>query len=237
MARPHGSCVSISAWFPVARIHNSHFPTMKDLIDALNWRYATKEFDAGKPLPAQKLERLLEALRLSASSFGLQPWQFVVIEDRDRRAALVEHSWNQRQVVDAPALIVLCRRNSFGEHEVDRLISATAEARGVDAESLAPFAGMMKGFLGKLDASALRQWMDNQIYVALGNLLTACAVEGVDACPMEGFSADNYDEILGLGDLGLASVVLCPVGYRSGTDKYAGLAKVRYPAEEMVVRL
>lgn len=210
---------------------------MNDLIDALNWRYATKEFDAERPLPAEKLEGLLEALRLSASSFGLQPWKFVVVEDRDLRAPLVEHSWGQHQVVDAPALIVLCRCTAFGEADVDRLIAATAAARGVEKESLEQYAGMMKGFLGRLDPPALRQWMDNQIYVALGNLLTTCAVEGVDACPMEGFSADEYDEILGLGALGLASVVLCPVGYRSSADKYAGLAKIRYSPEDVVVRL
>jgi nitroreductase len=210
---------------------------MKDLIEALSWRYATKVFDPEKPLSEEKLDCLLEALRLSASSFGLQPWRFVVLEDRERRAALVEHSWGQRQVVDASALIVMCRPVSFGEADVDRLTAATAEVRGVDVQSLEPFAGMMKGFLARLDAPALRQWMDNQIYVALGNLLAACAIEGVDACPMEGFSAQEYDAILGLGDLGLASVVLCPVGYRSESDKYAGLAKVRYAAADVVVRI
>ncbi len=210
---------------------------MSDLLNALNWRYATKKFDPQKPLAPEKLARLLEALRLSASSFGLQSWKFVVVEDREKRTALVEHSWNQTQVVDASALIVFCRPTTFKIAEVDRLIALTASARGVDESGLEGYAGMMKGFLGNLDATALRHWMENQIYLALGNLLSACALEEVDACPMEGFSAENYDELLGLGDLGLASVVLCPVGYRSADDAYAGLTKIRYPAEEVVVRI
>jgi len=208
-----------------------------DLIGALNWRYATKEFDAGKALPTETMERLLVVLRLSASSFGLQPWKFVVVEDREKREPLVEHSWGQRQVVDSSALIVMCRPTEFGEADIDRFLESTASTRGVDLESLAEYGGMMKGFIGRLDAATQADWMSRQIYLALGNLMTACAIEKVDSCPMEGFSAVEYDRILGLADLGLTSVVLCPVGYRAAGDKYASLAKVRYSADEVIVRL
>ena len=211
--------------------------TDSSLIQSLNWRYAVKEFDSDTALPAKKLEVLLEALRLSASSFGLQPWKFVVLQDREKREPLVEHSWGQRQVVDASVLIVLCRPSSFGEEDIDRFIEDTAQTRSVETDSLQGFSDVMKGFVSRMDEAQLAQWMEKQIYLALGNLLTACAVEGVDSCPMEGFSSPEYDKILGLTDLGLTSVVLCPVGYRAEGDKYASLAKVRYAKSEIEVSL
>ena len=139
----------------------------------------------------EKLDRLLEALRLTPSSFGLQPWHFVVLSDRERREALVEHSWGQRQPADSSHLIVLCRPAEFGEDDVERFLLSTAESRGAERSTLDAYGGLMTGFLSRLDSAALRTWMENQIYIALGNLLTACAVEQIDACPMEGFPPPN----------------------------------------------
>jgi len=224
----------VAKYFPL-RLVSSMSDT--NLLSALNWRYATKEFDADKPLAPGQLDLLLETLRLSASSFGLQPWKFVVVEDKAKRESLVEHSWGQRQVVDSPALIVLCRPTSFSEADIDRFIADTAASRSVSADSLDQYSGMMKGFLSQMSPEAIEGWIKNQIYLALGGLLTACAVEGIDSCPMEGFTADKYDEILGLTEKGLASVVLCPVGTRAASDKYADLAKVRYAIGDVVERM
>lgn len=208
-----------------------------DILEALNWRYATKQFDPAQKLSTEQLDRLLEALRLSASSFGLQPWKFVVVEDAAVRQELLPHSWNQPQVVDASHVIVLCRLASISDTEIDQFLEDTATTRDVPVESLEGYRGMMTGFINNFSEEKKAEWMFNQLYLALGNLLTVCAVEGIDACPMEGFSAAEYDRILGLEEKGLNSVVVCPIGFRSEEDKYATLAKVRYPTEDVIVRL
>ena len=161
----------------------------------------------------------------------------MVVENSALREELVGHSRGQRQVVDASHLIVLCRKAEVTEADVDRFSNLMAETRGQDPASPEGMSRMIKGFPGGLDEEKLAFWMKEQVYLALGGLLRFCAVEGIDACPMEGFAPTEYDRILGLEEKGLGSVVVCPVGYRSATDKYASLAKVRYSSEVVVLRI
>lgn len=208
-----------------------------DIIERLNWRYATKEFDNTKKLNKEQLDKVLDALRLSASSFGLQPWKFVVVENEQTRATLREASWNQAQIVDASHLIVLCRPSTIGDADVDRFLTLTSETNGAPLEALKGFGDMMKGFLANMDDAKKAAWMKNQIYLALGNLLTVCAALDIDTCPIEGFSPEKYDQILDLPAKGLNSVVVCPIGYRKDSDKYASAKKVRYTVEDVTLTI
>jgi len=205
-----------------------------DLIKSLNWRYATKVFDPEKKVSDVDLNTLLEALRLTPSSFGLQFWKFLVVTNPQIREKLVEQSWNQRQVADSSHLIVFCRPAQVTHADVDRYIQNIADTRQTTLESLEGYSKMMKGFLDALKPEQKQAWMEKQIYIALGVLHTACALLQIDSCPMEGFVSGAYDEILGLPAKGLKSVVVCPIGYRSANDKAANLKKVRYPIKDCV---
>ncbi len=207
------------------------------IIDDMNWRYAVKEFDNTKKLSSEQLDNVLESLRLSSSSFGLQPWKFVVIETQSIKEKLLEHSWNQRQVVDASQVIVLCAPTNFGDTHINAFLESTAKTRNQSMESLDGYKKMMEGFLSRKDEAGLKVWMNKQIYIALGHMLTACAAMRIDTCPMEGFIASKYDEILNLKDKNLTSVVVCPVGFRSENDKYAHAGKVRYSKEEIFIHM
>ncbi len=212
------------------------FSTPDQVLESLQWRYATKMFDASKKIPADTWKAIEESLVLTPSSFGMQPWKFFVITDDGIRQQLLEHSWKQTQVVDASHVVVLAIKKEVGESEVDRYMKSTAEIRQVEPESLEGFAKVIKGFLAnpKLD---IPTWAAKQVYIALGQLMTTAAMLGVDACPMEGFVPPKYDEILGLDKKGYASVLVCPLGYRSADDKYATTPKVRYPLSEVVEHL
>jgi len=207
---------------------------MSELIEQLNWRYATKAFDPGEKLSDQQVDLLKESLRLTASSFGLQPWKFLFVTDQETRDKMPPVSWGQRQPADCSHLIVMCAPRSFGEADIDRFLDSIVEQRAVGLDSLSEYSQVMKGFLASMDEDAINAWVRNQIYLALGSLLVVCATEGIDACPMEGFDADAYDRILGLEEQGLRAVVLCPVGFRSADDKYAEFAKVRYAESEVI---
>ena len=206
----------------------------EELLRVQRWRYATKQFDPSKKLTESQIKILLESLRLSASSFGLQPWKFVVVENTKIRQELVQHSWGQRQVSEASHLIVLCSLLDMTETHVDANIERMAAMRGVPMDSLAGFKKMVMGFLSKFDTALKQKWMRDQVYLALGSLLTVCAVEGIDSCPMEGFDPAAYDRILGLNEKGLKSVVVCPVGYRSTEDKYSLQPKVRFEFDTVI---
>lgn len=210
---------------------------MNKLIEDLSWRYATKEFDSSKKISDEDFQVLLDSLILTPSSFGLQPWKFVVVENTEIRKELVSHSWNQAQVADASHLIVLCRPNTFGDQEVDAYVADTAKKRGQSVEELKGFGDMMKGFLSRMDDEGKTQWMEKQIYIALGQLMTTAAHMRIDACPMEGFINAKYNEALGLSEKGLSSVLVCPVGYRKDSDKYASLAKIRFEKEDLVLKI
>ena len=209
---------------------------MSNIIEKLNWRYATKKFDT-KKLSDEKLDILLESLRLSASSFGLQTWKFILVENTEIREKLVPASWGQQQVKDASHLLVFARPEKIDEKDVDVFITSIAEQRGVTTDSLAEYKAFISGFMSKMDEDQKAVWMSRQIYLALGNLLTVAAIEDVDTCPMEGFEPDKYDEILGLSEKGLKSVVVCPIGYRHADDKYSEIKKVRFSKEDIFITI
>lgn len=204
------------------------------LLSTLNWRYATKVFDSNKKIPATEWAALEEALRLSPSSFGLQPWRFYVVEDQNVRAQLKAVSWNQPQIVDASHLVVLATRNTIDKEFIVNSIKDIANARGVSAESLAAYQQMMEGSLLSRSAEELKIWAAKQVYIALGGFMTASAMLGIDACPMEGFDPIAYDQQLKLQEDGYSSTVVVTAGYRSADDKYASLAKVRMGKEQVI---
>ena len=208
------------------------------LINQLNWRYATKQFDPQRKISAQDWATLEQALLLSPSSGGLQPWKFIVVTDPAVRAKLTPASYGQPQIKDASHLLVFAAKTGFNEADVDAHINHISKVQGVPAEALAPFRGMLvSGIVQSMDENARNAWARNQAYIALGNLLTSAALLGIDACPMEGFDRAQYDEILGLKAKGLASAVIATLGYRASSDKYANGAKVRFPKEQVFVQV
>ncbi|MCH2157008.1 MAG: NAD(P)H-dependent oxidoreductase [Opitutales bacterium] len=210
---------------------------MKTTLEAQDWRYATKQFDPTKKLTDAQVDLLKETLRLTPSSFGVQPWKFVMVETPELRQKLVEQSWGQAQVADASHLFVLCRLTEITEEWVLAYMANAAETRGVPLEAMDSFRDVVLNFIKGLDDEQKADWMNRQSYIALGNLMTVCAYEGIDACPMEGFNPAGYSEVLNLPELGLTPVVACPVGFRSKEDKYAAIPKVRFPAETVHLTL
>ncbi len=207
---------------------------MNSTTNNLQWRYATKKFDASKKLNDADVHVLLEALRLSPSSFGLQPWKFLVITDPKIRKELVVHSWNQPQIVDASHLIVLCAHTDVDETSVKRFVEHIAHVRGISKDELKGYEDMMVGFVSRLSKDAKVEWAKKQVYIALGVLMTVCAEKRIDSCPMEGFDATAYDKILDLHKQNLTATVLLPVGYRAIDDSYAALKKVRFDAKDVI---
>lgn len=206
------------------------------LLQQLHGRYATKKFDPSQKISPQDWSALEQALVLSPSSFGLQPWKFIVINTPAIREKLMAASWGQRQVVDASHLVIFALKKNMGEADVKKLIARTAEAHGVSVESLEQYRQMMVGSLAGKKAG-IDEWSARQVYIALGNLLTSAAMLGIDACPMEGFDPAQHDQILGLGAKGYSAVVMAAIGYRAADDKYAVAPKVRYQAEEVIERV
>jgi nitroreductase len=205
------------------------------LLEALNWRYATKIFDTDKKIPAALWAALEKVLVLTPTSFGLQPYQFLVVQDAAKRAALRPHSWDQSQVVDCSHFIVFTARTEITEADAKKLVSHMSAVRSVPVEAFNSYLHLIVGNLvsGPRGQTA-PEWAAQQCYIALGNLMTAAALLGVDACPMEGIDKDAYDRILGLNGTGYRTVVTLALGYRSADDKYARLAKVRYDVAELV---
>jgi nitroreductase len=205
-----------------------------ELLAALNFRYATKAFDPARKIPAETFAAIKTSLALTPSSFGLQPWKFLVVDSPDLREKLRAASWGQPQVTDASHLVVLTARTDLSQADIDSWIARLSEVQGTPVENLAGLAGMISSFSGAMDAPAKQAWNTRQVYIALGQLMTAAAVLGIDSCPLEGISPSAYDEILGLKDSGYATAVACALGYRSADDKYATAPKARFP-EEMLV--
>ncbi|ESA35005.1 nitroreductase [Leptolyngbya sp. Heron Island J] len=204
----------------------------ESVLQALNWRYATKMFDASKKIPSDTWSALEQSLVLAPSSFGLEPWKFFVIDDPAVRQQLLEATWKQSQVVDASHLLVLAIKTGLNDTDVDRSMARTSEVREVPLESLEGFSNVIKGFMKTLPD--VDNWATRQVYIALGQLMVSAALLGIDTCPMEGFMPDKYDEILGLPEMGYHAVVVCAAGYRSEDDKYAHLPKVRFSLEDKV---
>jgi nitroreductase len=210
---------------------------MNNIINALNWRYATKSFDSSKKLSDDQLNTILESMRLSASSYGLQPWKFVVVSNPETRTALRAAAWDQTQVTDASAFVVLAVRTDVDAAYVDAYMKSIADTRGMDVAALSGFADMIKGTISRRTAEQVIDWSSRQVYIALGTALTTAAQLEVDTCPMEGFDEAKFDEILGLKEMNLSSRVCLAIGFRSAEDTSATYKKVRSAKDEVVVMM
>jgi nitroreductase len=205
----------------------------KEIIESLNWRYATKKFDATKKISQEDLNTLMESLRLTPSSYGLQPWKFLIIENKELRSKLCEHSWGQAQVTDASHLFVLCTYTDITEDFIDQHIATTAATRNTDPANLQGYGNFVKAKMKELTSDEKKNWNSKQAYIALGQLMAVCAELRIDATPMEGFEPENYNKILGLNERGLHATLVCPVGYRSEDDTAQHTTKVRKPLNEL----
>lgn len=212
--------------------------TTTDLLENLKWRYATKQFDPAKTIAPEIWTALEDALVLTPSSYGLQPWKFLIITSSELKEQLKPHSWNQSQVTDCSHYVVFAIKKNLTAEDVDRFIARTAEVRGGTVEAMAGYRNLIVSDL--VDGARsfnINDWSTRQTYIALGNFMTSAALLGVDTCPMEGIEPVNYDRLLGLSAKGFTTVVACAAGYRSEADKYASLAKVRFPKSEILETL
>ncbi|MCK0136141.1 NAD(P)H-dependent oxidoreductase [Arenibacter sp. S6351L] len=204
-----------------------------NLIDHLNWRYATKMFDPKRKVGKQDLEFLKEAIRLSVSSYGLQLYKVLIIENDEIRAALRKASWDQSQITDASQLFVFCNYTLDYDRHVDDYVERIITTQGNSSDGIKQYGESIKSIIAKMSAEERKSWSEKQTYLALNNLLIACAELKIDACPMEGFDNQAYNQILGLDELGLNAAVIAPVGYRSASDKSQNRLKIRKTKEEL----
>lgn len=208
----------------------------QSLLEALNWRYATKKFDSSAKIPQDQWAALEQSLLLAPSSFGLQPWQFLVVKDRALLQELVGATWGQTQVVDCSHFVVFLGRKGVDEAEVQRYLERTVALRGGTVEGLKGYRDVIVASLDKARAGGyLDVWQSRQVYIALGELMTAAALLGIDSCPLEGLDPAAYDRILGIDTSKWGTLCACALGYRSGDDKYATAPKVRYAQSEVIV--
>jgi nitroreductase len=205
------------------------------LLRQLNWRYATKRFDPAKKIDPLTWAALEQALILSPSSFGLQPWRFYVITDEATKEKLVPLSWGQRQLAEASHVVIFAVRHPISPADVRHYIERSVEIRGGDVEDLADFEKVINDFLENPPyALDIKARSSRQVYIALGNFMTCAALLGVDTCPMEGLDPAGYDKALGLEGSGFWTVAACPAGYRVETDKHSALPKVRFEKQEII---
>lgn len=210
---------------------------MSNFLENQNWRYATKQFDASKKISSDDLNTLKEAVRLSASSYGLQPYKVIIVENPELREQLKGAAYGQTQITDASHLFIFANDLNLDAGSVDKYINAISEIRGVPADALGGFSDMMKGVISSLPVEAKHIWTAKQTYLALGNLLNAAAELKIDATPMEGFNAAKFNEILGFDKLGLNASVIATVGYRHEEDNTQHFKKVRKSHEELFITL
>ena len=206
-------------------------------IKKLKWRYATKKYDSNKKLSNKKLQILKEAFNLTATSFGLQTISLVVLDSKTMRQPLVEYAYGQKQVLEASHLLIICIQDNIRDQDINDYYKNIEDIRETPTEILDPYRKSLVKMMQKMTVEERQQWSKNQAYIALGNLMTVCAMEGIDSTPMEGFVPHKYDDILSLTKLGLKSVLLLPVGYRAEDDMFAAFKKVRKPLEESVIEL
>lgn len=207
-----------------------------DFLQALNWRYATKRMN-GETVPQEKVDRIVEAARLSASSMGLQPYSIIVVENPELREKIKSVAFNQPQITESSHLLIFAAWTEINENHIQDYIDNVIETRGVPAETLTDFKNKMLQVTSR-PQDQNHQWAARQAYIAFGTAIAAAAVEKVDATPMEGFNSDQLDELLGLKEKGLKSVTLLPLGYRNAeADFLANAAKVRRPLDKLVISL
>lgn len=207
------------------------------IIESLQWRYATKKFDATKLLSDDKIEVLKQAFNLTATSFGLQTIKLIVVKDKAIMSKLVAPAYYQKQVVDASHLLVFCVQTDVLDADVDAHFDNINSIRETPETILAPYRTDLKNMMQNMSLQERREWSIKQAYIALGNIMTVCAVEQIDSCPMEGFDSEQFDLILQLQDFNLKSVLLLPVGYRAEDDMFAHFKKVRKQVSDAVLEL
>lgn len=210
---------------------------MENINEALEWRYATKQFDSTKKLSEEQVQSITEAMRLAPTSYGLQSWKAIIVTNPEIRTQLRAAAWDQSQVTDASHFIVLAVRKDINEAFVDEYMQHIAKVRQVGVETLEGFAGMIKGSFQGKSPEQLRDWATHQAYIALGFGLETAALNKIDACPMEGFDRKQFDEILGLEKMGLESKVALAIGHRSSDDDAASWTKVRFAPEDLFVNI
>ena len=210
---------------------------MNTFIEHQNWRYATKKFDSSKKVSTTDLEILKEAIRLSASSYGLQLYKVIIIEDADLRAKLLPAAFGQTQVIDASHLIIFANQTNIGDAEIDAYLQNASETRSLPIEALAGYGAFMKGAINPMPEDMKNIWASKQTYIAMANLLHAAAELRIDTTPMEGFNAAQFNEILGLDGLNLNASVIVPIGYRHDEDETQHHRKVRKAEKDLFIKL
>ncbi len=207
------------------------------IIESLKWRYATKKFDPNKVLTTDKLHTLKQAFNLTATSFGLQTISLLIVKDETLRNQLLEAAYNQRQIVDASHLLVLCVNKTIKDDDVDDLFDNVSQLRQTPETILEPYRNNLKLIMENMSLEEQQEWSIKQAYIAIGNLMTVCAVERIDSCPMEGFDRAQFDEILKLDKKHLKSTLLLPVGYRAEDDMFSGFKKVRKELKHSIIEM
>ena len=210
---------------------------MSKVIEQLRWRYATKKFDADKRLTNKQIEVIKQAFDLTATSFGLQPLKLLIVSDKAIKKELVQYSFNQQMVGDCSHLLIFCIEDTIDSAFVKNYFKQVKATRATPDEILNPYQEYLIQYVEGMKPNEAREWMTKQAYLAMGNLLTVCAMESIDACPMEGFDPVEYDRALGLGKLGLHAVLVMPIGYRAADDLHSELKKVRRGVEEVVIEI
>ena len=208
-----------------------------NIINSLEWRYATKKFDPSKKLSNQQVETLKKAFNLTPTSFGLQPIKMIVISNKELQEKFVEHSYFQRMVADASHLLVLCIENDTTTENINAYFDLEKDIREVKEEEISNFRKQLIGMYESKTLEEKQQSAIYQTYIVLGNLMTVCALEKIDACPMEGFNPIKVDELLSLKNLNLKSVLLLPVGFRAEDDIMNEMQKVRKPLSETIIEI
>lgn len=208
-----------------------------NIIDQLKWRYATKSFDTNKVLSKEQLDTIKESFNLTATSYGLQPIKLVIFSDKDLQKKLVPHTMDQEQLAQASHVLVFCIVDTVDKVFIENYFNLVKEIRNTPEKILKPFEDFLIDDFSKMDTKEIDAWAIKQAYLAMGNLLTVCAIESIDACPMEGFSPVDYDKILKLDKLGLKSVLVMPIGIRADDDIFADFKKVRKEIKNVIVEL
>lgn len=208
-----------------------------DIIESLKWRYATKKFDASKNLSSEKLHTLKHAFNLTATSFGLQTISLLIIKNNEVRQQLLPAAYNQRQIVDASHLLVICIKDHIKAADIDALFDNVSDLRQTPETILEPYRNDLKVMMQNMSQEEQQEWSIRQAYITLGNLMTVCAMERIDSCPMEGFNRQEFDDILDLKKQHLKSVLLLPVGYRAHDDMFSGFKKVRKKVTDSVMEI
>jgi nitroreductase len=208
-----------------------------NIIDSLKWRYAVKKFDTNKELSERQIETLKEAFNLTATSYGLQPLKLVIIKNKKIQEKLVPFSWNQQQILQASHLLVICIKDHYTTKEVENYFNLVQKIRNTPDEVINPFKKFLTAEIAKKTQEELYISNKNQAYIALGNLLTVCASQEIDSCPMEGFTPEKYDEVLDLKKDNLKSVLVLPVGFRASDDYMKDLTKVRKNISDSIIEI